>query len=165
MITSAEEFVRLRSSEIMEEYLQAANDTAELHVWLEIIEKYPDFHKWVAHNKSIPNEIIGLLAKSPAWEVRSTIADKRKTPPDILQELSRDSHETVRHRVACNAKTPTDILVSMLDDPWAVVVETVKKKLALRESVQRRKQLEVLDFFGTIEFEPNWDYKKERQKT
>jgi predicted CopG family antitoxin len=35
---------------------------------------------------------------------------------------------------------------------------------ALAEYVQRRKQLEILDFFGTMEFEPDWDYKRERQR-
>jgi hypothetical protein len=35
---------------------------------------------------------------------------------------------------------------------------------ALLEYVQRKKQLEILEFFGTMEFDPNWDYKKERQK-
>jgi Arc/MetJ family transcription regulator len=35
---------------------------------------------------------------------------------------------------------------------------------ALAEYVQRRKQLEILEFFGTMEFESDWDYKKERQQ-
>jgi Arc/MetJ family transcription regulator len=35
---------------------------------------------------------------------------------------------------------------------------------ALQEYVKRKKQLEILEFFGTVEFDPNWDYKKERQK-
>ncbi|MBH8555933.1 type II toxin-antitoxin system VapB family antitoxin [Nostocaceae cyanobacterium CENA357] len=35
---------------------------------------------------------------------------------------------------------------------------------ALREYVQRRKQLKVLDLFGTIEYEDNYDYQQQRQK-
>ncbi len=35
---------------------------------------------------------------------------------------------------------------------------------ALREFVQRRKQLEILDLFGTIDFDPDYDYKAERQQ-
>ena len=35
---------------------------------------------------------------------------------------------------------------------------------ALREFVQRRKQLEILDLFGTIDFDPDYDYKAERQR-
>ncbi len=33
---------------------------------------------------------------------------------------------------------------------------------ALSEYVQRREQLKVLDFFGTIEEDPSFDYKKQR---
>jgi len=35
--------------------------------------------------------------------------------------------------------------------------------VALEEYVRRRKQLEVLELFGTIEYEPGYDYKSERQ--
>lgn len=34
---------------------------------------------------------------------------------------------------------------------------------ALREYIQRRKQLKILDLFGTIEYEENYDYKQQRQ--
>jgi Arc/MetJ family transcription regulator len=33
---------------------------------------------------------------------------------------------------------------------------------ALEEFVQRRKQLEILDLFGKVEFDPDYDYKKNR---
>jgi hypothetical protein len=134
MIASAEEFVRLRSSEIMAEYLRAAHDSADVQVWLEVIKKYPEFQKWVAHNKSIPNEIIELLSDSQNAQVRSTIANKRKTPAHILEKLSRDADEGVRLRVVYNAKVPTEILVSMLQDPWQRIVETATEKLSQRNS-------------------------------
>jgi Arc/MetJ family transcription regulator len=35
---------------------------------------------------------------------------------------------------------------------------------ALREYVQRRKQLKVLELFGTIEYEDNYDYQQQRQR-
>lgn len=34
---------------------------------------------------------------------------------------------------------------------------------ALEEFVQRRKQLEILKLVGTIEFDPDYDYKKHRR--
>jgi metal-responsive CopG/Arc/MetJ family transcriptional regulator len=34
---------------------------------------------------------------------------------------------------------------------------------ALREYVQRRKQLKVLELFGAIDYEENYDYKQQRQ--
>lgn len=33
---------------------------------------------------------------------------------------------------------------------------------ALREYIQRRKQLAILRFFGTIEYDASYDYKRER---
>jgi Arc/MetJ family transcription regulator len=34
---------------------------------------------------------------------------------------------------------------------------------ALHEYIERRKQAEILDLFGTVSFELNYDYKKSRQ--
>jgi len=36
---------------------------------------------------------------------------------------------------------------------------------ALREYVQRRKQLKILELFGTIEYDEEYDYKSQRQRT
>ena len=35
---------------------------------------------------------------------------------------------------------------------------------ALDEYVKRRKQLRILDAFGTLEFDPKYDYKAERRR-
>jgi Bacterial antitoxin of type II TA system, VapB len=35
---------------------------------------------------------------------------------------------------------------------------------ALQEYVQRRKQLKILELFGTIEYNDDYDYKQQRQK-
>ncbi len=36
---------------------------------------------------------------------------------------------------------------------------------ALREYVQRRKQLEITELFGTIEYEDDYDYKQQRNQS
>jgi Arc/MetJ family transcription regulator len=36
---------------------------------------------------------------------------------------------------------------------------------ALEEYIQRRKQARILDLFGTIEFDPGFDYKKQRRRS
>ncbi|HYX13273.1 MAG TPA: type II toxin-antitoxin system VapB family antitoxin [Nostoc sp.] len=48
-----------------------------------------------------------------------------------------------------------------LDDQITVdaLVET-----ALREYIQRRKRLKVLELFGTIDYDPDYDYKQQRQQ-
>ncbi len=33
---------------------------------------------------------------------------------------------------------------------------------ALKEYIQRRKQIEILNIFNSIEYDPNYDYKKQR---
>ena len=35
---------------------------------------------------------------------------------------------------------------------------------ALREYVQRRKQMKILELFGTIDFDEDYDYKQQRQQ-
>ena len=35
---------------------------------------------------------------------------------------------------------------------------------ALREYIQRRKQAKVIKLFGTIEFDPKYDHKKQRRR-
>ena len=42
MINSAEEFVRLRSSELPEEYWRAAHEEVPDAVWLDVIARFPD---------------------------------------------------------------------------------------------------------------------------
>jgi Arc/MetJ family transcription regulator len=36
---------------------------------------------------------------------------------------------------------------------------------ALQEYIQRRRQAKILDLFGTIEFDPKYDYKKQRRRS
>jgi Arc/MetJ family transcription regulator len=36
---------------------------------------------------------------------------------------------------------------------------------ALREYIQRRRQARIVDLFGTVELDPNYDYKKQRRRT
>lgn len=40
--------------------------------------------------------------------------------------------------------------------------ETVNE--ALREFIQRRQRLELIKLFGTVDYDPKYDYKKERRR-
>ena len=139
MIKSAKEFVRLRNSTILEEYNRAAQEEAPDEVWLEIINKYPEMKKWVAHNKKIPLFILDILAKDKNRRVRSTVARKRKLSYELYDLLSKDSCESIRLAIAANPKVPKEILESMLTDEWEDVVETVKERLAEIESKLHNK--------------------------
>lgn len=130
MITSAREFIKLRYSEDPKEYLRAANEPADEAVWWELIQQHPDTAKWVAHNKTIPEQIIRYLAKHHDANVRHVIASKRKTPKEVLMMLAQDGDDSVRLAVAMNVKTPTDVLEVLSHDSWTRVSSAAKDRLS-----------------------------------
>lgn len=62
---------------------------------------------------------------------------------------------------------PTNLALddALIDEARRVGNHKTKKEAvtaALDEYIRRRKQLEILDHFGTIDFDPDYDYKKMR---
>ena len=139
MIESAEEFVRLRCSEQMEEYVRAAHEDAPLEVWLEVIERYPDMKPWVVHNKTVPLSILELLSHAPDPNVRWSVAMKRKAGRAILERLAADPDASVRVSVASNRKTPLDVVERLTADPDYWVAESARERLADRAEADRRR--------------------------
>ena len=67
----------------------------------------------------------------------------------------------------CTMPTNLNIDPSLLEEALKVGGLSTKKEtvnLALREFVLRRKQRAIVDLFGTIDFDPNYDYKQHRDK-
>lgn len=122
MIKSADEFIRLRTSEIKGEYDRSAHDTAEMSTWIEVIEKYPDYKKWVIHNKTVPVEILERLTLDKDPKIRSAVARKRKITDKIFLLLSRDNDENVRYALMCNTNLTVDKLkqIETTDSDWLV---------------------------------------------
>lgn len=55
---------------------------------------------------------------------------------------------------------------TLIDEARRVGKHKTKKEAvtaALDEYVRRHKQIEILDHFGTVDFDPSYDYKKMRQ--
>jgi hypothetical protein len=75
--------------------------------------KYPGLKKWVAHNKTVPLEILRLLSKDHVWQVRSVVARKRKLDRALFEQLSLDQDEVVRRCLEANAKCPQDIRLKL----------------------------------------------------
>jgi hypothetical protein len=117
MIISAEEFVALRSSEDRHEYLRAANEAAGTDVWLDVIDRFPHMRIWVVHNKTVPIEVLALLARDPDPEVRTSVAMKNKLSFELFALLAADGEEAVRERIAYNKNTPREILKQLSLDP------------------------------------------------
>ena len=131
MIISAEEFIRLRTSDLPIEQERASRDTAENLVWLDIIQNFPDYKTWVIHNKTIPIEILEILAEDKEVEVRAAVARKRKINDKIFGLLSVDNDESVKHALITNTKLGNDkkMLINVEGSQWL--------KTALEEQLSR----------------------------
>jgi len=136
MIETAEEFVRLRSSDEAALYSRAASETAPEHVWQQVIQQYPEMRKWVVHNKTVPHKILAELAADDDPSVRHAVAIKRKLEQSILEQLANDVDESVRLAVALNPKTPQNILEKLANDPWERISEVARQRID-SESRQR----------------------------
>lgn len=135
MIESADEFRRLRESDDPGEYRRAAHDSAPSEVWRDVIARFPELREWVAHNKTVPHEVLAELASDPDPRVRWTVAAKRKLGPELQLRLAADPDEGVRQRIAWNARATRAALERLADDPWAVVAEHARARLAGGEYV------------------------------
>lgn len=115
MIRSADEFVALRDSDIKAEYDRSALEEAPAAVWREVIDRFPDHRRWVAHNKTVPVEILEELCKFDA-DTRYFVACKRKLSYTLFESLSKDADTNIRIAISVNKKTPMNILESLFDD-------------------------------------------------
>ncbi len=129
VITSAKEFYRLRTSEIKQEYDRAAHDDAPLAVWLEVIAKFPEMRSWVAHNKTVPLEVLEILSRDENPQVRSFVASKRQLPEDIQLLLAQDKDYSVRERLAYNARAKDSVLRILAEDVELQIREKAKTRL------------------------------------
>jgi hypothetical protein len=77
VIESAVEFVRLRRSSDPAEYRRAAWEEASVETWMDVIDRYPAMRVWVAHNKTVPLEILEILRHDADEKVQGTVRQKR----------------------------------------------------------------------------------------
>jgi Arc/MetJ family transcription regulator len=65
--------------------------------------------------------------------------------------------------MATNLAIDNDLLIQALElGHFKTKKETVNN--ALKEFVEKRKQLEIIDLFGTVDFDEDYDYKKARNR-
>ncbi len=65
---------------------------------------------------------------------------------------------------------PTNLAIDdgLLEEARRIGGQRTKKATvteALEEYIQRRKQAQILDLFGTVQFDPKYDYKKQRRRS
>ncbi|MGW2174005.1 HEAT repeat domain-containing protein [Streptomyces sp. NPDC001705] len=129
MIESAEEFIRLRFSDAPEDYGRASTEPAAPGVWRDVIESHPEARFWVAQNKTVPLEILQVLASDSDPRVRSMVASKRKLTPDVLTTLASDSDESVRLAVARHKSIPRAVLELLRSDKWEEIRNVARDRL------------------------------------
>ncbi|WP_406407474.1 HEAT repeat domain-containing protein [Streptomyces sp. NBC_01643] len=129
-ITSVEEFIRLRQSEDPAEFKRSAWATLPLPVWWDLVRNHPDIRFWVAHNRTVPPEILAELIEDPDWRVRDRVASKRNCPSELLERLVDDPHDSVRRLVAGHPRSLRSAVARLVDDPWPVVAQEARVRLA-----------------------------------
>lgn len=129
MITSAEEFVRLRTSDDLAEQKRAAWAEAPEGIWLDVIARFPEMRGWVAHNKMVPVNVLSVLATDVDCRVRCAVARKRKLSLELFALLARDEDALVRHTIACNARVPAEVLRDLAADREHCVAEAARERL------------------------------------
>jgi hypothetical protein len=134
MMRTAEEFVSLRRSARQQDYLRAATDSASTEVWLEVITRFPDLRVWVAHNKTVPIEVLSILARDADPDIRMAVALKNKLSEDLFSLLAADPNDSVRERIACNKKTPTEVLRRLANDTCELVSIQATEHVRKREA-------------------------------
>lgn len=131
-VHSAAEFIALHHSVDQDDYDRASHEDAPMEVWLELIEHHAEMRFWVAQNKTVPMEVLRLLASDPDWRVRHMVAMKNKADADILDRLAGDEDESIRMRVARHRNASSETLRRLLDDPWDQVREKAAERLRER---------------------------------
>lgn len=129
VISTAAQFVALRTSDDLAEQRLASTLPAAEAVWLEVVAAHPDLRFWVAQNKTVPSSVLRVLAADPDPKVRHMVASKRKCEPDLLARLAADPDSAVRLAVAYNPNTPQAVLERLGGDEWERVRQVVAGRL------------------------------------
>ncbi|WP_157632081.1 hypothetical protein [Variovorax sp. CF313] len=116
MIETAQEFVFLCCSKNDSDIARSLSEEASLDVWKDLIFNFKSHQIDVAQNRTIPSEVMRILAAQGDEVVRSILAEKRRLPPDLFDLLSKDPSSLVRKKVAANKKTSIDIVRGLVDD-------------------------------------------------
>ncbi|MET1004438.1 MAG: hypothetical protein ABWX96_02750 [Propionibacteriaceae bacterium] len=128
-LSSAAEFVRLRSSQDPHDYGAADRGTATVNIWREVLADHPDFRRWVAHNKTVPLEILETLAVDTDPRVRAAVASQQSLTEALFDLLAADDEDAVRLRIVHNAATPRPVLERLVHDPYDLVSARARVRL------------------------------------
>lgn len=132
MIETATEFLRLVESDDPADRKRSSVDCAPVSVWTSIVADHPEMRFWVAHNRTVPREVLRLLAVDPDWRVRHRVAARKDCPVDVLELLADDRHDSVASVVAGHPDTPDSALRRLAGHTWEQIRDKAVRRLAER---------------------------------
>ncbi|WP_238419530.1 HEAT repeat domain-containing protein [Gordonia sp. 'Campus'] len=134
MITSLSEYESLLNSDDLEDRHRAARDSAPAEVWLRIISEVPEYRAFVVQNKTLPLDVLRILAQDVDRDVRFTVAMRRAAAKDetITDLLASDPDAGVRAALAKNPKLSQTLLQRLARDEDEWVRECAENSLAQR---------------------------------
>ncbi len=102
-ISSAAEFEALITSDCQDQNKRASWATASDETWFDLLDKEKDTRFMVAHNRTIPANILKRLSEDASSRVRLRVAMKRKLPESIRQNLINDEDKAVANQAQFRA--------------------------------------------------------------
>jgi hypothetical protein len=88
---------------------------------------------WVAHNKTIPYEILEVLARSRESRVRAMVAMKGKLKEALLLKMASDPDDSVRMLIARHKNATRKVLEKLQKDEWSEISNLVKERLQFQD--------------------------------
>ena len=109
--------------------MRASCDEASVDVWLDLVVRFPEMRSWVAQNKTIPLDVLAILASDPDPDIRASVAMKNKLSGSLFATLASDTNESVRERIAYNKKTPIAVLHQLANDSSELVSLPARERI------------------------------------
>lgn len=92
------------------------HDEASVETWRAVIASLPEARATVARNKTLPPELLIVLAGDEDPRVREEVAGRRGLPRSAQETLISDAEMLVRHRLAFNATLAADLRARLEED-------------------------------------------------
>lgn len=92
------------------------HDEASVETWRAIVMSLPEARSTVARNKTLPAEILVMLARDEDPLVREEVAGRRGIPVEAQMILVDDAVMLVRHRLAFNASVGDELRARLVED-------------------------------------------------
>ncbi|QWT19809.1 hypothetical protein KPL74_18940 [Bacillus sp. NP157] len=141
MLRSGQEFVALIMSSSKADRVRALSSEAPASVWMKVIHEFPGLIRFVAFNRSLPDEVLIELAESASAEVREAVANRSRLPEQVQRRLARDACSRVRLALVRKSMLSDDLLADLARDTDSEIARFVRREIDARV----RKQLRAAD--------------------